>query len=66
MGKFISTTKVAYTWDFDVRMGDDSYLQEGKLGKTWKHVRVEMHDSLLTKKKTIRINDKELVSKEVW
>ena len=47
-------------------MAENSYIKEGGLDKTWKTVEVRMIDSVISKKKTICVNDKELLSKEVW
>ena len=66
VGKIVKSTKIAYTWEFDVRSNVDTNTKGAKAVKQWKHVEVNVFDSLLTKKKTIIVNGKELVSKQVW
>ena len=57
VGKHIKSTKKVYTWDFDVRMSDNSYIKEGGLDKKWRSIKVVVIDSTVSKKRTVKVND---------
>ena len=66
VGKHIKATKKIHTWKFDVCMSKDSYLKDNCLDKKWKSFEVIVIDSIVTKKKTVRVNDQDLLKDEHW
>ena len=66
MGKHIKGSKKILSWKFDVRMSDDSYIKDNCLDKNWRSYEVVLVDSLVTKKKSVRVNDKDLLVEEFW
>ena len=66
VGRHIKATKKIYSWKFDVCMDKNSYIKDNCLDRSWNKFEVIMIDSLVTKKKTVRVNDIELLVDEYW
>ena len=66
VGRHFKSTKKIYTWKFDARMGSDSYVKDNCLGKKWRCFEVTMIDSVVSQKKTVRVNGKDLLVDEYW
>ena len=66
IGKHIKGSKKMFTWRFDVRMSDDSFIKDNCLDRNWRSFEVVVIDSLVSKKKSVRVNDTDLLVEEFW
>ena len=66
VGSIIKASKKIFTWKFDVRMSDDSYIKDNGLDKNWRNYEVVLVDSVVSKKKSVRVNNKDLLVEEFW
>ena len=47
-------------------MSDDSYIKDNGLDKNWRNYEVVLVDSVVSKKKSVRVNNKDLLVEEFW
>ena len=47
-------------------MSDDSYIKDNCLDKNWRNYEVVLVDSVVSKKKSVRVNNKDLLVEEFW